>query len=287
MTDKSFDGRVAVVTGGAGSGIGATSQKNSAAEEPPSPLLMSTPRGWRRRSRRSRRSRLPPWPSRATSRATSRWRTCTTPSSERFGRVDVLCNNAGIAAIGSAWRMEMADWQRALDVNVLGVVRGVRAFVPAMVERGSGHIVNTASVAGIYAFSWGAAPYITSKFATFGLSEALARDLHPLGVGVSVLCPGRVATNLGESADLRRSAAGARERVVSLPAGDGRADRRGDCRPAGRRRDHGRHLRDLHAFDRRRHLPHLAGRHRQIPRGGDHELVQPSAASLTKERHRG
>jgi NAD(P)-dependent dehydrogenase (short-subunit alcohol dehydrogenase family) len=119
---------------------------------------------------------------------------------ERFGRVDVLCNNAGIAAIGSAWRMEMTDWQRALDVNLLGIVRGVRAFVPAMVERGSGHIVNTASVAGIWAFTWGAAPYITSKFAAYGFSEALARDLRPLGVGVSVLCPGRVATNLGESA---------------------------------------------------------------------------------------
>ena len=94
----------------------------------------------------------------------------------------------------------MDDWQRILDVNVLGLVRGVSAFVPAMVERGHGYVVNTASIAGIWAYSWDCAPYITSKFAAYGYSEALARSLLPLGVGVSVLCPGLVHTNLGEHA---------------------------------------------------------------------------------------
>ena len=118
----------------------------------------------------------------------------------RFGRVDVLCNNAGVSVLGPSERVEMKDWQWVLDVNVLGLVRGVRAFVPAMVERGEGYVVNTASVAGIWAYSWDAGPYITSKFAAYGFSEVLARSLRPQGVGVTVVCPGLVATNLGETA---------------------------------------------------------------------------------------
>jgi NAD(P)-dependent dehydrogenase (short-subunit alcohol dehydrogenase family) len=117
-----------------------------------------------------------------------------------FDRVDLLMNNAGIAVLGPSYRVEMAEWERILQVNVLGLVRGVRAFVPAMVERGSGYVVNTASIAGIWAYSWDCAPYITSKFAAYGYSEALARSLRPLGIGVSVLCPGLVHTNLGEHA---------------------------------------------------------------------------------------
>ena len=75
-----------------------------------------------------------------------------------------------------------------------------RAFVPAMLERGHGYIVNTASIAGVWAYTWDATPYITSKFAAYGFSEALARSLRPHGIGVSVLCPGLVHTNLGENA---------------------------------------------------------------------------------------
>jgi NAD(P)-dependent dehydrogenase (short-subunit alcohol dehydrogenase family) len=116
-----------------------------------------------------------------------------------FGQVDVLMNNAGISVMGPSYRVPTAEWQRILDVNVLGLVRGVNAFVPAMVERGHGYVVNTASIAGIWAYTWDCAPYITSKFAAYGYSEVLARSLRPLGVGVSVLCPGLVHTNLGES----------------------------------------------------------------------------------------
>jgi NAD(P)-dependent dehydrogenase (short-subunit alcohol dehydrogenase family) len=119
---------------------------------------------------------------------------------ERWGHVDLLCNNAGVAVMGPAERVLMEDWEWILQINVLGIVRMVRAFVPGMLERGTGHVVNTASVAGIWAYTWDAAPYITSKFAAYGLSEALARRLHPHGVGVSVLCPGLVTTNLGENA---------------------------------------------------------------------------------------
>jgi NADP-dependent 3-hydroxy acid dehydrogenase YdfG len=119
---------------------------------------------------------------------------------DRFGHVDLLCNNAGVSVLGPPERVSMEDWNWILQVNVLGIVRGIRAFVPGMLERGAGHVLNTASVAGVWAYTWDATPYITSKFAAYGLSEALARRLHPHHVGVSVLCPGLVSTNLGETA---------------------------------------------------------------------------------------
>jgi NAD(P)-dependent dehydrogenase (short-subunit alcohol dehydrogenase family) len=119
---------------------------------------------------------------------------------KRFAHVDVLCNNAGVAVLGPPERVAMADWEWILQVNVLGLVRGVHAFVPAMVARGSGHVVNTASVAGTWAYTWDSSPYITSKFAAYGFSEALARTLRPQGIGVTVLCPGLVTTNLAETA---------------------------------------------------------------------------------------
>ncbi len=121
---------------------------------------------------------------------------------ERFDHVDIVCNNAGVAVLGPPERVPMEDWEWILQVNVLGLVRGVRAFVPAMLERGRGHVVNTASIAGTWAYTWDAAPYITSKFAAYGFSEVLARRLKPHGIGVSVLCPGLVSTNLAETARL-------------------------------------------------------------------------------------
>ena len=140
---------------------------------------------------------------------------------DAFGAVDLVMNNAGIAVLGPPHRVEMSEWERILQVNVLGLVRGVRAFAPAMVERGHGYIVNTASIAGVWAYTWDATPYITSKFAAYGFSEALARSLRPLGVGVSVLCPGLVHTNLGENARFVGCARRARGPVVLLPARDG------------------------------------------------------------------
>ena len=118
----------------------------------------------------------------------------------RFGQVDLLCNNAGVSVLGPPEAVPIEDYQWIMDVNVLGIVRGVRTFVPAMLERGSGYVLNTASIAGVWAYTWDAAPYITSKFAAYGYTEVLARRLRPHGVGVSVLCPGLVATNLGETA---------------------------------------------------------------------------------------
>ena len=86
-----------------------------------------------------------------------------------------------------------------LHINLLGVVRGIRTFLPHMFERGSGYIINTGSVAGLIALTGEGAPYVASKFAIVGLSEALALYAPPQGMSVSVLCPGSVDTNLYET----------------------------------------------------------------------------------------
>jgi NAD(P)-dependent dehydrogenase (short-subunit alcohol dehydrogenase family) len=130
-----------------------------------------------------------------------------------MGHVDVIMNNAGVVLCGALEEIPVADWQWEFDVNVFGVVRGIRAFLPHMLARGSGYIVNTASMAGLFALTGPGAPYVASKFAVVGLSEALALYVRPRGLGVSVLCPGAVDTNLGENG-----------RVVGLSADELAAD---------------------------------------------------------------
>jgi NAD(P)-dependent dehydrogenase (short-subunit alcohol dehydrogenase family) len=115
------------------------------------------------------------------------------------GHVDVLVNNAGNAVLGRPELVPMADWEWILSLNTLGPVRGTRALIPHLVERGRGWIVNTASIAGLYAYSYDSIPYITSKHAVVGFSEGLYLYLKPRGIGVSCLCPGLIATNLGET----------------------------------------------------------------------------------------
>ena len=117
-----------------------------------------------------------------------------------FGSVDIAMFNAGVSVLGPPDLVPVAAWQQQMDVNFFGIVRCVNAFVPAMRAAGRGHVVNTASIAGRYAYSYDAGPYIASKFAAYGYSENLALYLRPQGVNVSVLCPGLVLTNLGENA---------------------------------------------------------------------------------------
>jgi NAD(P)-dependent dehydrogenase (short-subunit alcohol dehydrogenase family) len=117
-----------------------------------------------------------------------------------MGHVDLVMNNAGVALLGPPERVPMDEWRRVMDINVFGLIRGAQAFVPYFQERGHGYVVNTASVAGLYAYSWDSIPYITSKFGAYGFTEGLHVYLKPQGIGVSVLCPGLVASNFGESA---------------------------------------------------------------------------------------
>lgn len=117
-----------------------------------------------------------------------------------MGHVDIAMSNAGVAMLGPAEGLSMEEWDWILQINLLGVIRGARAFIPHMLERGSGYIVNTASVAGLYAYAWDHPTYITAKFGVVGFSEALALYLRPQGIGVSVLCPSLVTTNIADTA---------------------------------------------------------------------------------------
>ena len=117
-----------------------------------------------------------------------------------FGPVWLVCNNAGVAGGGFTWDIPRSTWEWVLGVNMWGIINGIATFVPGMVERGEGHVVNTASMAGLLA-SPGMAPYTASKHAVVGISETLHRDLQLVGsgVGVSVLCPGFVNTRIAEA----------------------------------------------------------------------------------------
>jgi NAD(P)-dependent dehydrogenase (short-subunit alcohol dehydrogenase family) len=118
---------------------------------------------------------------------------------ETFGRVDLLMNNAGVVLRGALEAISLEDWRWQFEVNLFGQVRGVHAMLPHMLARGTGHIVNTASMSGLVALTGEGAPYIASKFGVVGFSEALALYARPRGIGVSVLCPGSVDTNLAET----------------------------------------------------------------------------------------
>jgi NAD(P)-dependent dehydrogenase (short-subunit alcohol dehydrogenase family) len=117
-----------------------------------------------------------------------------------FGAVHVVCNNAGVAG-GGIVGAPLAVWEWTIGVNLMGVVHGVHTFLPLLLEQDEGHIVNTASLAGLGGVA-GLGIYCTTKFAVVGLSESLHHELAARGsaVGVSVLCPGFVQTRIGNSA---------------------------------------------------------------------------------------
>ncbi|MGA2520274.1 MAG: SDR family NAD(P)-dependent oxidoreductase [Acidimicrobiales bacterium] len=119
---------------------------------------------------------------------------------ERFGAVHMVHNNAGVGVGGVLWTVSEADWKWILGVNLWGVIHGIRTFVPLLVDQGEGHVVNTASVAGLTSPGF-MGPYNATKHAVTTISETLHRDLRAMGspVGVSVLCPGFVRTGIGES----------------------------------------------------------------------------------------
>src|SRR5262249_45733380 len=116
-----------------------------------------------------------------------------------FGKVHVVCNNAGVAAGGGIDLVSVDSWRWVVDVNLMGVVYGIRSFLPHIRGHGEGgHIVNTASMAGMIN-GMGFSPYAATKYAVVAMSEGLRMQLAPLGIGVSVLCPEFVRTGIGES----------------------------------------------------------------------------------------
>ncbi|MDZ7670416.1 MAG: SDR family NAD(P)-dependent oxidoreductase [Gammaproteobacteria bacterium] len=141
---------------------------------------------------------------------------------EAFGKVHVVCNNAGVAVGGNVDTMSYADWDWVLGVNIDGVVNGVQTFTRRIEAHGEGgHFVNTASMAGHIAVP-GLAVYTTSKFAVVGMSEVMRNDLAASNIGVSVLCPGVVRTAIFDSGRNRpANLAAERDTAAALLAGDG------------------------------------------------------------------
>jgi NAD(P)-dependent dehydrogenase (short-subunit alcohol dehydrogenase family) len=116
-----------------------------------------------------------------------------------FGKIHVVCNNAGVAVGGPIETVKERDWDWIIDVNLKGVIYGVETFVPLIRGHGEGgHIVNTASMAGMVSPP-GMEPYTATKFAVVAMSEGWAAQLAPFEIGVSVLCPGFVRTRIHES----------------------------------------------------------------------------------------
>ena len=116
-----------------------------------------------------------------------------------YGKVHVVCNNAGVAAGGPLGQVKPSDWDWIIDVNLKGVVYGTETFLPLIKSHGEGgHFVNTASMAGMVSPP-GLEPYSATKFAVVAMSEGWYGQLSPLGIGVSVLCPGFVKTRIHES----------------------------------------------------------------------------------------
>jgi NAD(P)-dependent dehydrogenase (short-subunit alcohol dehydrogenase family) len=125
-----------------------------------------------------------------------------------FGRIDIVCNNAGVVGpSANAWEQQVSVWRWVVDVALMGTVHGIRSFVPHLVRQNSGYVVNTASMGGLMPLP-SLAPYSAAKHAVVGLSETLHAELVAAGadVGVTVVCPGPVATHLPQTSAENRPA---------------------------------------------------------------------------------
>jgi NAD(P)-dependent dehydrogenase (short-subunit alcohol dehydrogenase family) len=135
-----------------------------------------------------------------------------TAAMDVFGALHVACNNAGVSGGGLSWEIDLETWRWILDVDLWGVIHGVHTFTPLIIASGGGHIVNTASMAGLTS-NPGMSPYNVAKHGVVTLSETLSVELqmtHP-EVGVSVLCPGWVRTRINESERNRPDLVGVEE----------------------------------------------------------------------------
>jgi NAD(P)-dependent dehydrogenase (short-subunit alcohol dehydrogenase family) len=139
---------------------------------------------------------------------------------DTFGRADVLFLNAGVAVGGPTVEMSHADWSWIVNVNLWGPIHGVEAFLRRMIDQGGGgHLLFTASFAGL-APNVGLGPYVVSKYGVVGLAEVLYRELRPEGIGVSVLCPMRVSTDIDSSERNRPEGLGGPGNSPKVPAQD-------------------------------------------------------------------
>ena len=153
------------------------------------------------------------------------WIAAADRAEREFGPVSLLCSNAGVNFIGSTYQATYQDWDFGLGVNLGGAINAVRTFAPRMIAAGRpGHIVITSSVSGLFTHG-GSGVYATTKYALVGLAESLRADLRPHGVGVSLLCPGPVKSDLFEStAAVRPQSLAATGSIPLLPPGVSREE---------------------------------------------------------------
>jgi NAD(P)-dependent dehydrogenase (short-subunit alcohol dehydrogenase family) len=134
-----------------------------------------------------------------------------------FGKVHVVCNNAGVSSGGLIQDLDAGDWSWVVGVNLMGVVHGCQAFVPHLRrQREGGHVVNTASMAGLLAGPPGWTPYHSTKWAVVGLTEVLRNEGRDQGFSASVLCPGAVNTNILDAARNRPARFGPQRSKVAM-----------------------------------------------------------------------
>jgi len=138
---------------------------------------------------------------------------------DRFGRVDVLVNNAGIMAIAPIQLLKVEEWDRQIDVNIRGVLYGVAAALPHMQQQQSGHIINLASVTGIKVFAPGGTVYSATKFAVRALTEGLRMELHAANIRCTMISPGAIASELQDGSSDPSSATFVKEFYkIAIPA---------------------------------------------------------------------
>ncbi|MET0181928.1 MAG: SDR family oxidoreductase [Caulobacterales bacterium] len=117
-----------------------------------------------------------------------------------FGRVDIVMNNVGVLYSGLPHEIPTSEWRRLFDINVMSIVRSNEVFLPEMIAKGEGHIINTGSFAALFPYAYDRLPYMASKGAVIAMTEGLALYARPRGIGVTLLLPGPVMTQIGKTA---------------------------------------------------------------------------------------
>ncbi|MCU0821114.1 MAG: SDR family oxidoreductase [Spirochaetes bacterium] len=218
---KIFNGGVAIVTGGA-SGIGKSLGKALASRGCTVVLADINGLQAKKTAEEIRAEGGRAWPAELDVTDFNAVKAVVNDTINKYGRLDYIFNNAGIGINGKFQDFETKDWERCININLRGVIHGVRAAFPVMEKQGFGHIINTASTAGIFPWPTSIA-YTTVKHAVVGLSTALRAELAHTGVRISVLCPGTIQTPLIEQGgrDGRWVGPHSEEKVVELFNGSG------------------------------------------------------------------